>query len=193
MRDGEIVVVMPEMGASIADGTITRWLVEVGSRVEKDQPLFEIATDKVDAEIPSPASGVLNRIVHPVGARVPINTAVAWIETGLIPLGGDSGDPPNLVEDTSSSRAPRPNHASHVSAQRDVEPRNGESPDRPRHFERTREVNNVLAISGILLGACITLAGLLGYARLAGIAGVAITVVIAIQTIMALPGRRPED
>ena len=51
-------VVMPQMGESIAEGTITRWLVKVGDRVERDQPLFEISTDKVDAEIPSPAAGL---------------------------------------------------------------------------------------------------------------------------------------
>ena len=50
-------VIMPQMGESIAEGTITKWLVQVGERVERDQPLFEISTDKVDAEIPSPASG----------------------------------------------------------------------------------------------------------------------------------------
>ena len=50
-------VVMPQMGESIAEGTITKWLVKVGDKVERDQPLFEISTDKVDAEIPSPAAG----------------------------------------------------------------------------------------------------------------------------------------
>ncbi|MDX1630655.1 MAG: biotin/lipoyl-containing protein, partial [Thermoanaerobaculia bacterium] len=55
-------VVMPQMGESIAEGTITKWLVEVGDEVERDQPLLEISTDKVDAEIPSPTSGVLLEI-----------------------------------------------------------------------------------------------------------------------------------
>ena len=52
-------VVMPQMGESIAEGTITRWLKQVGERVERDEPLFEISTDKVDAEIPSPVAGTL--------------------------------------------------------------------------------------------------------------------------------------
>ena len=52
-------IVMPQMGESIAEGTITKWLVQVGDKVERDQPLFEISTDKVDAEIPSPAAGVV--------------------------------------------------------------------------------------------------------------------------------------
>jgi pyruvate/2-oxoglutarate dehydrogenase complex dihydrolipoamide acyltransferase (E2) component len=76
--DGVCEVVMPQMGDKIAEGTITRWLVEVGDRVDRDQPLFEIATDKVDAEIPSPASGVL-QVLYPVGATVPVNTVVARI------------------------------------------------------------------------------------------------------------------
>ena len=55
-------VVMPQMGESIAEGTIVRWIKKVGDTVERDEPLFEISTDKVDAEIPSPASGVLSEI-----------------------------------------------------------------------------------------------------------------------------------
>ena len=60
-------VVMPQMGESIAEGTITKWLVKVGDKVERDKPLFEISTDKVDAEIPSPASGVLLEIRNKEG------------------------------------------------------------------------------------------------------------------------------
>ncbi|MCB1057186.1 MAG: E3 binding domain-containing protein, partial [Acidobacteria bacterium] len=72
-------VVMPQMGESIAEGTITRWLVAVGESVERDQPLFEISTDKVDAEIPSPATGVLLEIKHGEGATVPVDQVVAFI------------------------------------------------------------------------------------------------------------------
>ena len=68
-------VVMPQMGESIAEGTISKWLVKVGQKVERDQPLFEISTDKVDAEIPSPASGVVLEIRHQQGATVAVNTA----------------------------------------------------------------------------------------------------------------------
>ena len=77
-------VVMPQMGESIAEGTITRWLVKVGEKVERDQPLFEISTDKVDAEIPSPAAGVLLEIRNQEGETVPVNQVVAMIgEAGL--------------------------------------------------------------------------------------------------------------
>jgi 2-oxoglutarate dehydrogenase E2 component (dihydrolipoamide succinyltransferase) len=72
-------VIMPPMGESIAEGTITKWLVQVGERVEKDQPLFEVSTDKVDAEIPSPASGTLLVVHHGEGATVQINELVALV------------------------------------------------------------------------------------------------------------------
>jgi 2-oxoglutarate dehydrogenase E2 component (dihydrolipoamide succinyltransferase) len=70
-------VIMPQMGESIAEGTVTKWLKKVGDRVERDEPLFEISTDKVDAEIPAPAAGVLKEIRVEPGATVPINTVVA--------------------------------------------------------------------------------------------------------------------
>ena len=72
-------VVMPQMGESIFEGTITKWLKKAGDAVEKDEPLFEISTDKVDAEIPSPISGILTEIKTPEGATVEINTIVAVI------------------------------------------------------------------------------------------------------------------
>ncbi|HYV25567.1 MAG TPA: dihydrolipoamide acetyltransferase family protein [Pyrinomonadaceae bacterium] len=73
-------VVMPQMGESIAEGTITKWLKNVGDRVERDEPLFEISTDKVDAEIPSPAAGTLTEIKHKEGETVEINTVVAVLD-----------------------------------------------------------------------------------------------------------------
>src|SRR5947209_13155057 len=75
-------VVMPQMGESIAEGTITRWLKKVGERVERDEPLFEISTDKVDAEIPSPAAGTLQEIRFKEGDTVEVNTVVAVIGDG---------------------------------------------------------------------------------------------------------------
>jgi 2-oxoglutarate dehydrogenase E2 component (dihydrolipoamide succinyltransferase) len=72
-------VVMPQMGESIAEGTIVRWIKQIGDKVERDEPLFEISTDKVDAEIPSPAAGVVAEIRHKEGETVPVNTVVAII------------------------------------------------------------------------------------------------------------------
>jgi pyruvate dehydrogenase E2 component (dihydrolipoamide acetyltransferase) len=72
-------VIMPQMGESIAEGTITKWMKKVGDKVQRDEPLFEISTDKVDAEIPSPAAGVLKEIRVEPGTTVPINTVVGVI------------------------------------------------------------------------------------------------------------------
>ncbi len=72
-------VIMPQMGESIAEGTLTRWMKKIGDSVKRDEPLFEISTDKVDAEIPSPSAGVLLEILVPEGTTVPINTVVAKI------------------------------------------------------------------------------------------------------------------
>ena len=73
-------VVMPQMGESIAEGTITKWMKKVGERVERDEPLFEISTDKVDAEIPSPAAGTLTEVRFKEGDTVEVNTVVAVLD-----------------------------------------------------------------------------------------------------------------
>src|ERR1700759_286123 len=72
-------VVMPQMGESITEGTLTKWLKKPGDTVQRDEPLFEISTDKVDAEIPSPIAGTLGEIKVQEGATVGINTVVATI------------------------------------------------------------------------------------------------------------------
>src|SRR6266576_3771786 len=77
-----IDVLMPQMGESIAEGTVSKWLKQVGDPVKRDEPLFEISTDKVDAEIPSPSAGVLAEIKVQQGQTVPVQTLVAVIETG---------------------------------------------------------------------------------------------------------------
>ncbi|MGA9472935.1 MAG: biotin/lipoyl-containing protein, partial [Terriglobales bacterium] len=75
-------VVMPQMGESIFEGTITKWLKKPGDKVQRDEPLFEISTDKVDAEIPAPASGVLQEIKVSEGNTVQVNTVVGIIGEG---------------------------------------------------------------------------------------------------------------
>ena len=70
-------VVMPQMGESIAEGTIVRWIKKVGDRVDRDEPLFEISTDKVDAEIPAPAAGTIVSIEVTEGQTVEVGTVVA--------------------------------------------------------------------------------------------------------------------
>ncbi|HEX6163799.1 MAG TPA: dihydrolipoamide acetyltransferase family protein [Vicinamibacterales bacterium] len=88
-------VVMPQMGESIAEGTIVRWIKKVGDTVDRDEPLFEISTDKVDAEIPSPAAGVLTAISVKEGETVPVNSVVATI--------GAAGEKPSAAASGASS------------------------------------------------------------------------------------------
>ncbi len=102
-------VVMPQMGESIFEGTITKWLKKTGDTVQRDEPLFEISTDKVDAEIPAPAAGVLTEIKVAEGATVEINTVVAVIgEAGS--AGGSSSsatvDATKLAKETAAASAP---------------------------------------------------------------------------------------
>jgi len=100
-------VIMPQMGESIFEGTITRWLKNAGDTVQKDEPLFEISTDKVDAEIPSPVAGILAEIKFPEGATVEINTVVAVIsEAGEAPASNvNSKATPQMAEAPSTQAA----------------------------------------------------------------------------------------
>jgi pyruvate dehydrogenase E2 component (dihydrolipoamide acetyltransferase) len=97
-------VVMPQMGESIAEGTITKWLKKVGERVERDEPLFEISTDKVDAEIPSPAAGTLTEVRFNEGDTVEVNTVVAVLDGGG--AGATEAPPPASVTAPSGIEAP---------------------------------------------------------------------------------------
>jgi pyruvate dehydrogenase E2 component (dihydrolipoamide acetyltransferase) len=93
-----IDVIMPQMGESVAEGTITKWLKKVGDPVEKDEPLFEISTDKVDAEIPSPTDGVLSEIVVPEGETVEVNVVVARIGSKEEAAGASEKAPPGKAK-----------------------------------------------------------------------------------------------
>ena len=96
-------VVMPQMGESIFEGTITKWLKKPGDKVERDEPLFEISTDKVDAEIPSPSAGVLKEIKIAEGQTVPIQTIVAVIDGA-----GSAAAPAPAPAATPAKAAPAP-------------------------------------------------------------------------------------
>ena len=74
-------IIMPQMGESIAEGTLSKWLKKVGDEVKRDEPIFEISTDKVDAEIPAPAAGVIAEIIVKEGETVAVQTVVARLET----------------------------------------------------------------------------------------------------------------
>src|ERR687888_2045127 len=94
-----IDVVMPQMGVSVSEGTITRWLKQGGEHVEADEPLLEISTDKVDTEVPSPASGTLTQIIVQEGQTVDVGTKLGQIGGagaggGGAPPGGEGAPPP---------------------------------------------------------------------------------------------------
>jgi len=112
-------VIMPQMGESIFEGTITRWLKKPGDHVERDEPLFEISTDKVDAEIPAPSAGVLKEIKVTEGQTVPIQTVVAVIDAGgaaanAAPAAAAAPAPPSpspaapSAPETPAAASPRP-------------------------------------------------------------------------------------
>jgi len=101
-------VVMPQMGESIAEGTVVRWIKKVGDTVDRDEPLFEISTDKVDAEIPSPAAGVISEIRVKEGETVPVNSVVAVIGSGAAATGRTTTPEPPVQ----TARAAEPPKAS---------------------------------------------------------------------------------
>ena len=105
-------VIMPQMGESIFEGTITKWLKKAGDKIERDEPLFEISTDKVDAEIPSPSAGVLKEIKVGEGQTVPIQTVVAVIEAS----DGASSSAPAAAPAKPAAAAPAPPPAAAKSA-----------------------------------------------------------------------------
>jgi 2-oxoglutarate dehydrogenase E2 component (dihydrolipoamide succinyltransferase) len=105
---------MPQMGESIAEGTLSKWLKKVGDPVKRDEPLFEISTDKVDAEIPAPAAGVLAEIKVQEGQTVPVQTVVAVLETeaGAAAPAPAKPEPPKAAAPPPSARpAPKPEPA----------------------------------------------------------------------------------
>ena len=103
-------VLMPQMGESIAEGTLSKWLKKVGDAVKRDEPLFEISTDKVDAEIPAPAAGVLAEIKVQEGQTVPVQTLVAVLETekGAAPPAPAKPEPPTAAAPPPAPPAPKP-------------------------------------------------------------------------------------
>ena len=101
-----IDVVMPQMGESIAEGTVSKWLKKPGDKVERDEPLLEISTDKVDAEIPSPAAGTLSEIVVQEGQTVPVNSVVARIAAE-----GEASAPKPQPAAAAPAPAPKPSVA----------------------------------------------------------------------------------
>ena len=105
-------VVMPQMGESIAEGTIVRWMKKVGDAIDRDEPLFEISTDKVDAEIPSPAAGVISEIRVKEGETVPVNSIVAVIGSASAAASAPAAAPASNEPPVQSAKAQEPPKAS---------------------------------------------------------------------------------
>ena len=101
-------IIMPQMGESIAEGTLSKWLKKVGDEVKRDEPIFEISTDKVDAEIPAPSAGVLTEIIVKEGETVAVQTVVARLETEK---GAAVAASAAAAEPASTAAAPTPSAA----------------------------------------------------------------------------------
>src|SRR4051812_19697236 len=100
-----VSVTMPRLGESVSEGTVTRWLKKAGERVEADEPLLEVSTDKVDTEIPSPVSGVLTEIKVQEDETVDVGVELAVIDDGA---GGEAAAPAAAAEPTAAEPAPAP-------------------------------------------------------------------------------------
>jgi pyruvate dehydrogenase E2 component (dihydrolipoamide acetyltransferase) len=147
-------IVMPQMGESIVEGTITKWLKKPGDKVQRDEPLFEISTDKVDAEIPAPASGVLQDIKVPEGSTVQVNTIV-----GTIAADGEAAAPTKSspAQATSKKEAPaaaKPEPVAEASVEEEGDELARSSP-LVRKIARDNNIN-LAKVSGTGLGGRIT-------------------------------------
>ncbi|MFP5378407.1 MAG: dihydrolipoamide acetyltransferase family protein [Vicinamibacteria bacterium] len=168
-------VVMPQMGESIAEGTIVRWIKKVGDSVDRDEPLFEISTDKVDAEIPSPAAGVLLDIAVKEGETVPVNSVVATIgAAGEATAGAKAPEPaaaaPESAPAASAEKAPAPVAAAPVatSAAESVAADKGDGDRRQKSSPLVRKIAkehnvDISRLSGSGIGGRVTKNDILDY------------------------------
>jgi pyruvate dehydrogenase E2 component (dihydrolipoamide acetyltransferase) len=136
-------VVMPQMGESIAEGTIVRWMKNVGDKVDRDEPLFEISTDKVDAEIPSPAGGVVSEIRVQAGETVPVNSVVAVIGAASAdapaPAGKDAAAKTPEAPPAKAPETPKPSPQADGSPASASEPQGEAQPAAPSGHYHERE------------------------------------------------------
>ncbi len=173
-----IPVVMPQMGESIAEGTVVRWIKKLGDRVDRDEPLFEISTDKVDAEIPSPAAGVLLDIRVHEGETVPVDSVVATIgepgegmesrpeamapATGSAQQAGAPAKGPVRDDGAGTRRAAAGRKASHASATASGNGRRARTSPLVRRIAHDHSVD-VALIPGTGLGGRVTKHDILGF------------------------------
>ena len=178
-------VLMPQMGESIAEGTVVRWIKKVGDQVDRDEPLFEISTDKVDAEIPSPAAGILAEIRVREGETVAVNSVVATIgdkvvdgvpvtggaEVPASSLTGGTEVPPTQVSEPGTSSPVEVGLQSHLSAgeshlsassSQTEDPRKARSSPLVRKIAKEHNVD-IAAIAGTGIGGRVTKQDILGF------------------------------
>ncbi len=173
-------VIMPQMGESIFEGTITKWLKKPGDKVQRDEPLFEISTDKVDAEIPAPAAGVLREIKVNEGATVQVNTVVGVIDEAGAAAGAAAPKAAGKEEPAKAAAtpAPMPQAAPVAAAQAEEEHEPVEFPESGkgvrssplvRKIAKERGVN-LAEVAGTGLGGRITKEDIIGYINRRGAA-----------------------
>ena len=162
-------VVMPQMGESIVEGTLTRWLKKPGDHVERDEPLFEISTDKVDTEIPSPAAGTLSEVMVEEGKTVGISTVVARIDEAVgqdsSPAAGVHAGPPTPLPAEQAPAAPAEEAAPPAQAEEEpAQPAEPAGPLSPLVRRMAREYSIDLSkVKGTGAGGRITKQDLEGY------------------------------
>src|SRR5437763_13342161 len=157
---------MPQMGESIVEGTITKWLKKPGDKIQRDEPLFEISTDKVDAEIPAPASGVLQDIKVTEGTTVQVNTVVGTIATDGESAAAASKPvaAPQPAAPPAEKKAPAPSKAAPLPVEQQPSPATApvrEEEDHARSSPLVRKIArehnvNLSQVSGTGLGGRIT-------------------------------------
>jgi len=155
-------VIMPQMGESIAEGTVTKWLKKIGDRVERDEPLFEISTDKVDAEIPSPAAGVLTQILVHENEAVEVNTVVAEIDGERAGVQADAPAAEVHTAAPGAAAAPPPRLAQQEAEGRSEDGR--AAPSSPLVYNLAREHNiDLKDVRGTGLGGRVSKKDMLAY------------------------------
>src|SRR5689334_4692698 len=117
-----VSVTMPRLGESVTEGTVTRWLKQEGERVEVDEPLLEVSTDKVDTEIPSPAAGILTKIVVGEDETVEVGAELAFIGDGGEGGGAQASSPAEAPADQDGAAEAQPESAQPESAKPESEP-----------------------------------------------------------------------
>ncbi len=180
-------IIMPQMGESIVEGTITKWLKKPGDKVQRDEPLFEISTDKVDAEIPAPASGVLQEIKIAEGTTVGVNTVVGTIavdgEAAASAKSAPAATPAAPAKQTSAKASPkpaepRPAPAASTPSAPAAQPRAPEADEEARSSPLVRKIArehglSLALVSGTGLGGRITKQDILSFIENQGSAAAA--------------------